>query len=202
MWKQLFSMKKPPPAAITIVSGLPRSGTSMMMHMLEAGGMEIVTDHIRQADADNPQGYYELEKVKKVKEDAAFLDDAHGKAFKMVSLLLRDLPPHKDYKIIFMQRDMAEVLASQKIMLQRRGKDTSRDEQEMGQIFAKHLDDITAWLDAQQHMDVLYVHYSHVIQQPLTSAETVNDFVGQHLDPRRMAAVVDVALYRNRAPRD
>jgi hypothetical protein len=174
----------------------------MMMRMLEAGGMEIVTDHIRQADADNPQGYYELEKVKKVKEDAAFLDDTHGKAFKMVSLLLRDLPPHKDYKIIFMQRDMAEVLASQKIMLQRRGKNTSRDTQEMGQIFAKHLDDITAWLGAQPHMDVLYVHYSHIMQQPLTSAETVNDFLGQHLDAHKMAAVVDFTLYRNRAPRD
>jgi hypothetical protein len=97
---------------------------------------------------------------------------------------------------------MAEVLASQKIMLQRRGKDTSRDDQEMSQIFAKHLDDIMTWLDAQPHMDVLYVHYSHVIQQPLTSAETVKDFVGQPLDVRKMAAVVDVALYRNRALRD
>ena len=202
MWKQLFSRKKLPPAAITIVSGLPRSGTSMMMRMLEAGGMEIVTDHIRQADADNPQGYYELEKAKKVKEDAAFLNDAHGKAFKMVSLLLRDLPPHKDYKIVFMQRDMAEVLVSQKIMLHRRGKDTSRDEQKMDQIFAKHLDDITAWLEAQPHMDVLYVHYSHVMQQPLTSAETVNNFLGRRLDVHKMAAMVDLTLYRNRAPRD
>jgi hypothetical protein len=202
VWKQLFSKKKPSPAAITIVSGLPRSGTSMMMRMLEAGGMDIVTDHIRQADADNPQGYYELEKVKKVKEDIAFLDATHGKAFKMVSLLLRDLPPHKDYKIIFMQRDLAEVLASQKIMLQRRGKDTSRDDQEIGRIFATHLDDITAWLDAQPHMDILYVHYSHIIQQPLTSAETVSGFLGQPLDAHRMAAVVDLTLYRNRARRD
>jgi hypothetical protein len=200
VWKRLFGAKPPP--AITIVSGLPRSGTSMMMSMLAAGGMDIVTDHIRQADADNPQGYFELERVKKIKEDASFLDETHGKAFKMVSMLLRDLPPNKHYNIIFMRRDMAEVLASQNIMLERRGKDPSTDDQEMAQRFAIHLDDITAWLNAQPHIDVLYVHYSDVLHRPLASAEQVKRFLRNRLDPHKMAAVVDQALYRNRAARD
>jgi Sulfotransferase domain len=119
-----------------------------------------------------------------------------------VSLLLRHLPPHKPYKIIFMRRDMAEVLASQKIMLQRRGKDTSGDDLQMSQSFARHLDDITAWLDAQPHMDVIYINYSAVMTQPLTSAETIKRFLGKHLDAHKMASVVDPSLYRNRAPRD
>jgi hypothetical protein len=174
----------------------------MMMRMLEAGGIDIVTDHIRQADTDNPAGYYELEKVKTIKDDASFLHDSHGKALKMVSLLLRHLPPQQHYKIIFMQRAMAEVLASQKIMLQRHGKATSGDDQEMGQLFARHLDDIMAWLEAQPHMDVIYINYSTVMTQPLTSAETIKRFLGQHLDAHKMASVVDPTLYRNRAPRD
>jgi hypothetical protein len=202
MWKHIFSLKKTASDAITIVSGLPRSGTSMMMRMLEVGGMEVVTDNIRQADADNPLGYYELEKVKKIKEDVTFLDDAHGKALKMISILLRHLPPHKPYNIIFMRRDLEEVLASQKIMLARRGKDTSGNDQEMARHFAKHLDDIAAWLATQQYMDVMYVDYHDVFRHPLSSAETVNRFVGHRLDPHKMAAVVDQTLYRNRAPRD
>ncbi len=200
VWKRLFGAKPLP--AITIVSGVPRSGTSMMMRMLAAGGMDIVTDHIRQADADNPQGYFELERAKKIKENPTFLDETHGKAFKMVSVLLRDLSPNKRYNIIFMRRDMAEVLASQHIMLERRGKDTSTDDQEMAKRFAIHLDDITAWLDAQQHMDVLYVHYNDVLRHPLVSAERVNHFLGNCLEPHKMAAVVDQALYRNRVIRD
>jgi hypothetical protein len=173
----------------------------MMMHMLAAGGMDIVTDHIRQADADNPQGYFELEKVKNIKEDASFLDHTHGKAFKMVSMLLRDLPLNKRYNIIFMRRDMTEVLASQHFMLERRGKGTSIDDQEMARRFAIHLDAITAWLDAQPHMDVLYMHYNDVMRHPLASAEQVQRFLRNRLDPHKMAAVVDQALYRNRAAR-
>jgi hypothetical protein len=202
MWKRLFGLHKTPRQAIIIVSGLPRSGTSMMMRMLEAGGIDIVTDHIRPADADNPAGYYELEKVKTIKDDASFLDASHGKALKMVSLLLRDLPSHKHYKIIFMRRGMTEVLASQRIMLQRRGKERSDDDQEMGKIFTRHLDDITAWLDTQPHMDVIYVNYSDVMARPLASAETIRRFLGNRLNPHKMASVVDPSLYRNRAPRD
>ena len=108
---------------IIVVSGLPRSGTSMMMQMLEAGGLPIVTDHIRKADEDNPRGYYELEKVKKIKEDPSWLADCHGKAFKMVSALLYFLPKSRKFKVIFMKRNIEEMLASQRLMLMRLGKD-------------------------------------------------------------------------------
>src|SRR5580692_4579151 len=95
---------------IIIVSGLPRSGTSVMMQMLDHGGVEVVTDHVRTADTDNPKGYYELEKVKKVKADATWLPATRGKAFKMVSQLLYDLPPGEKYCILFMERNLEEVL--------------------------------------------------------------------------------------------
>jgi hypothetical protein len=202
MWKRLFGARNPAPAAITIVSGLPRSGTSMMMKMLAAGGMEVMTDNVRQADADNPHGYYELENVKHLQDDAAFLDEAHGKAVKLISMFLPDLPPHKHYRIIFMQRDMEEVLASQKVMLKRRGKHTSRDDQEMGSRFANHLADIAAWLKTQAHIEVLYVNYADVMNYPLASAEQVNRFLGNGLDPQKMATAVDQTLYRNKAPRE
>jgi hypothetical protein len=172
----------------------------MMMHMLEAGGMEVMVDNIRQPDADNPQGYYEFEQVKRIKEDATFLDSAYGKAIKMISALLYDLPPHKTYKIIFMQRRLTEVLASQKVMLQRHGKDSQEaDDQKMAQAFEKHLAAVTSWLAEQKNMAVLYVDYNEVITHPTVSAQAVQRFLGDHLDVQRMVAVVEQALYRNRA---
>ena len=97
---------------ITIVSGLPRSGTSLMMQMLEAGGMPVLTDGIRDADEDNPRGYYELEAVKRTKDDPAWLHGAPGKVVKMIYLLLYDLPTTYNYRIIFMRRPLSEVVAS------------------------------------------------------------------------------------------
>src|SRR5713101_3371282 len=114
---------------IIIVSGLPRSGTSLMMQMLENGGVEIVTDNIRAADTDNPRGYYEFEKVKKIKQDASWLPATRGKAFKMVSQLLYDLPTSEQYRIIFMERDLEEVLLSQEKMLQRLGRNAAPREE-------------------------------------------------------------------------
>ena len=89
---------------VTIVSGLPRSGTSMMMKMLEAGGIELLIDRVRVADADNPKGYYEFERVKQIETDQAWLPEAQGKAVKMISALLRHLPADCRYRIIFMER--------------------------------------------------------------------------------------------------
>src|SRR5574340_974338 len=116
---------------ITIVSGPPRSGTSMMMKMLEAGGMEVIVDNVRQADDDNPHGYYELEKVKQIKEDTSWLESVQGKAVKMVSMLLYDLPADRTYNILFMKRDLAEILVSQRIMLERKGEGKNFNEEEM-----------------------------------------------------------------------
>jgi len=200
MWQRMFGTRRKTQQYITIVSGLPRSGTSMMMHMLEAGGMEVIVDNIRQPDADNPHGYYEFEPVKRLKEDAAFLDSAYGKAFKMISALLYDLPLSQTYKIIFMKRRLAEVLASQNIMLQRHGTETQEaNNQKIAQAFEKHLAEVTSWLAKQQNMEVLYVDYNEVITHPAASAQAVQHFLGGRLDVQRMVAVVDQALYRNRA---
>jgi hypothetical protein len=199
VWTYLFGTKRQTPSSITIVSGLPRSGTSMMMRMLEAGGMAVVVDQSRPPDADNPHGYYEFEQVKKIKEDAVFLDHMYGKVVKMVSVLLYELPQDKTYKIIFMRRDLTEVLASQKIMLQRNGKSVQDDDADLGRMFDQHLREITAWLAQQDNMEVLYMNYNEVMAQPRASAKAVNHFLGNRLEVSKMVAVVDHALYRNRA---
>ena len=141
---------------ITIVSGLPRSGTSMMMQMLRSGGLEVVTDEIRKADEDNPRGYFELERVKKLKEDKFWLSECVGKAIKVISVILFDLPSHYNYKIIFMQREIEELLASQKLMLQRRGgKGAEVGEEEMAGKFVEHLKQVEDWLARQGNIQVL-----------------------------------------------
>jgi hypothetical protein len=184
---------------ITIVSGLPRSGTSLMMQMLDRGGMEAVTDNIRSADVDNPKGYYEFEKVKKVKEDASWLKDTRGKVFKMVSMLLLDLPSDEKYKIIFMKRNMAEVLASQRKMLERLNKDSGPEDEEMGDLLAAHLNKTCDWLEQQPHMDVLYTNFNDLIADPLKEAKAVNRFLNNRLDIDKMIKSIDKTLYRNRA---
>lgn len=108
-------------STVVIVSGLPRSGTSMMMSMLKAGGMELLVDSQRKADDDNPKGYYELEKVKNLRHDNSWLNEASHKAVKVISILLYQLPEDIRYKIIFIKRNLDEVLASQQLMLERRG---------------------------------------------------------------------------------
>ncbi|GIX47677.1 MAG: hypothetical protein KatS3mg131_1888 [Candidatus Tectimicrobiota bacterium] len=188
-----------PSREVIIVSGLPRSGTSMMMRMLAAGGMAVLTDHQRPPDEDNPRGYFELEAAKRIKEDASFLAQAQGKAVKLVSALLYYLPADRPYRVIFMERHLAEVLASQKKMLQRRGKPVAEDDARMAQVFAKHLAEVKAWLAQQPHIACLYVSYHQVIAAPQAQARAVNRFLGGGLDVKRMAQAVEAALYRNRA---
>lgn len=184
---------------ITIVSGLPRCGTSMMMRMLEAGGMEVLVDNIRKADEDNPKGYYEFEVVKKIREDASWLDGSGGKVFKMVSMLLYDLPSAKNYKVIFMQRELNEMLASQKKMLERNGKSVvNYDNGEMRRLYGNHLLDIAKWVTNQSNMDVLYVNYNDTVQSPEETARRVNHFLGDSLNVAEMLRVVDKSLYRQR----
>ena len=185
---------------VTIVSGLPRTGTSMMMRMLEAGGMDAVSDGTRQADVDNPNGYYEFEKVKKIKEDASWLPGTVGRVFKMVSMLLFELPASFQYKVVFMERDLDEMMASQDRMLARLGKASADTEPEkMKALYSKHLSDIKAWLEARANIDVIYVKYNDFIANPRSMASAVAAFLGGGLDEEKMAAVVDKNLYRNRA---
>jgi hypothetical protein len=184
---------------VTIVSGLPRCGTSMMMRMLEAGGMELLVDNIRKPDEDNPKGYYEFEVVKKIREDASWLEGAAGKVFKMVSMLLYDLPADRNYRVIFMRRDLEEMLASQRKMLERNGKSVENyDNGEMGRLYAAHLIDIEKWLGEQKNMEVLYVNYNDTIHDPEETALGVNRFLGNMLDVSEMLKMVDGSLYRQR----
>lgn len=185
---------------ITIVSGLPRSGTSMMMQMLDRGGMVIVSDGERAADEDNPKGYYELEAVKRIESDTSWLATAEGKAFKMVYLLLYHLPQDRDYKIIFMLRNVDEVVASQNKMLDRLqpGKEHPPDSAVAG-AFRAHLDKVKGWLAEQSNVDVIYVSYNEVLKSPAPIVEKINGFMDGALDEDKMLAVVDPELYRQRS---
>lgn len=196
-----FSKIRKAPDPIVVVSGLPRSGTSMMMKMLEAGGLPVLTDDIRTADVDNPKGYYEFERVKQLdKGDHAWLADAQGKVVKVISALLEHLPPGYSYRVIFVERQIDEVLASQKKMLARRGEPTDRvSDEEMARLFAKHVQKVKVWLSAQPNFAVLYVDYNRMLADPLPYVRQVNQFLGSKLDEARMAQAVDPELYRNRA---
>ncbi len=187
---------------ITIVSGLPRSGTSMMMKILEAGGMQILTDELRAADEDNPKGYYELERVKKLKEgDVDWVDQAQGKAVKIISALLEGLPARQHYKIIFMRREMAEILASQRQMLVRRGEPADKvDDAQMAGMFQEHLKRVRVWLANQPNMDVLYVDYNELMKDPAAQVAQLTAFLNLPLDAAAMCAVPDASLYRQRKP--
>ena len=184
---------------ITIVSGLPRSGTSMMMQILEFGGMKVVTDNIRKANEDNPYGYYEYEKVKEIKEDTGWLKETRGKAFKMVSQLLYDLPSDENFKVIFMKRKMNEILASQSKMLERMGsrKDGTSDVK-MGEFFNKHLLKVIDWMESRKYIDVLYIDYNDLLINPDEHIKTLNRFLNYKLNEEKAVKVIDKSLYRNR----
>ena len=171
-----------------------------MMKMLEAGGIPPMTDHVRTADEDNPKGYYEFERAKKLREgDTAWLPDARGKAVKTISALLEHLPPDHDYKVVFMRRLMQEILASQKQMLVNRGEDPEKvDDEEMARIFTAHLDRVTVWLASQPRFSVLYVNYNDLVTTPLENIDRIDAFFDGRLDRSAMAAVIDPELYRQR----
>ena len=192
--------KPTPEPVVVIVSGLPRSGTSMMMKMLEAGGIPPLTDEIRTADSDNPKGYYEFERVKKLDEgDTAWLEEARGKAVKVISALLKHLPQGYTYKVIFMRRKMEEILASQRQMLIRRGEPTDAvSDEELTELFRRHLAQIQAWIDSQPNVEVVYVSYNEVLENPVEQAEMINRFLGDRLDVEQMVGVIDPTLYRQR----
>lgn len=185
---------------IYIVSGLPRSGTSMMMKMLEAGGLNILTDNIRTADDDNLQGYYEFERVKQLKEgDSVWVDEARGSVVKVISALLEHLPAGYQYKVIFMEREMMEILSSQRKMLERRGKPGNPAEDgKFAELYGKHLEKVKGWLSQQQNMEVLYVRYNDMLKSPADYAAKVAAFLNIPLDQNAMSAVPQEQFYRQR----
>jgi hypothetical protein len=186
---------------ITIVSGLPRSGTSLMMQMLAAGGMPVLTDGERQADADNPRGYYEWERIKLLPQQPDCIQEAEGKAVKVISQLLFALPDGRDYRIIFMQRPLSEVVASQAEMIRRRG--TTGAALPSSALIAglrAHLNQVNAWLKDKAYISVYRVEHHDVLREPLRMAESVQQFLECPLDVVAMSRQIDSSLYRQRTP--
>jgi hypothetical protein len=185
---------------IVIVSGLPRSGTSMTMKMLEAGGLSVVTDGLRAADEDNPKGYYEDERVKDLHQtaDRTWLRDARGKVVKIISFLLKSLPAENNYQVLFMHRNLREIVASQNKMLVRRGERNDTPDERAVQLLDEQVRDARFFLRRRQ-FEVLELNYGEMLQGARPQAQRMADFLGRPLDLERMAQVVDVQLYRNRS---
>jgi len=171
-----------------------------MMKMLEAGGVTLLTDNIRKADEDNPKGYSEYERAKKLKDgDTEWLHEAHGKAVKVISYLLTYLPPSYHYRIIFMQRRLEEILASQKAMLIRRGEDPNKtNDGEMTRIFRNHLEQISTWMEEQPHVQRIDVSYNAIIDASAPIIEQINTFLDNRLETDGISQVIAPQLYRQR----
>lgn len=191
-------------APLIIVSGLPRSGTSLMMQILEAGGVPPLTDGVRSADEDNPRGYFELETIKKIGQDHRVLEQAIGgdRAVKVISTLMPKLPKAHQYKVIFMERDIWEVIQSQQKMLTARGEVLQTEAlAETTKRLKAHNDQIVGWMKTAPHIDVLMISHRKLIQNPTAQISRIIAFLGQGILPTAgsMMAAVDPSLYRNRA---
>lgn len=184
---------------VTIVSGLPRSGTSLMMQMLQAGGMQLLTDGRRTPDEHNPRGYFEYEGVKKSREDLSWLEEAVGKGVKVIHLLLPHLPTDRNYRVIFMLRDLEEVIVSQRVMLKQQGRPAATmTDASLAGVFEKQLATVRQWLADRPNFRVLYVKHRDVIDRPMDISMQINHFLNGNLRVADMAAVVDPVLYRQR----
>jgi len=198
--RRLFAARRGAP--VTVVSGLPRSGTSMMMRMLEAGGVPILSDGERSADVDNPKGYFELERIKELESemDKSYLREARGRALKVISFLIKELPDDNDYRVIFMRRDLDEVITSQKKMIDRlESPDTDAADEAMKEAFRNDIVRVRLFCKGRPNFELIEVNYRRSVEEPDAVAREVNAFLGGHLDEGAMREAVDAALYRNRA---
>ncbi|MCA9059856.1 MAG: thioredoxin [Planctomycetaceae bacterium] len=184
---------------VTVVSGLPRSGTSMMMRMLAAGGIAPLTDELRTADADNPNGYYEFEDVKSIADETSWLERAAGASVKMVYSLLKHLPTDREYRVIFMRRHVDEILQSQKKMLERNGISTNIPDAQMRALFDRELRQFYAWLPQQSHLKLINVSYNDLLADPTAMITQINRHLDGRLNTEAMLQTVDPTLYRHRA---
>jgi len=193
-----------PPLAesLVIVTGLPRSGTSMLMQMLAAGGMPVLTDQLRKPDADNPRGYLEFEPVKKLLQDSSWLvGQGRGKAVKIVAPLLPAVPAGLPCRIILTERDLDEVLDSQERMLVRRNKAelaTPERRKVLKEEYQRTMARVKTMLAKRPATEVLTLEYAKAIADPAGTAARVNEFLGGGFDVAQMAAAIDPALHRNR----
>jgi len=199
LWRLLRRARYGKP--IVLVSGLPRSGTSMLMKMLDAGGLAVVSDGLRSADEDNPRGYFEDERVKNLAQDPdkRWLHEARGRAIKIISYLLKELPPQHNYKVLFVRRDLREVLASQAKMLARRGERSDASDERMLELFEGDLWKAAYLLKRRPQFEVLELRYAEVVAEPEEQARRMAAFLGRGLDVAAMAGAVDPSLHRNRA---
>jgi hypothetical protein len=186
--------------SIVVVSGLPRSGTSMAMKMLEAGGLPVVTDGLRSADEDNPKGYYEDERVKALHQpgDKAWLRDARGKVVKIITFLLKSLPAENNYQVLFMHRNLREIVASQNKMLLRRGESNDTPDERAVALLDEQVRDARFFLRRPQ-FQVLELNHGDILQGARPQAQRIAEFLDRRLDVEKMVQVVDVQLYRNRS---
>ncbi|MFW6142521.1 MAG: sulfotransferase [Candidatus Saliniplasma sp.] len=185
---------------IAVVSGLPRSGTSMMMKMLEMGGIPPLTDHEREANIDNPKGYYEFERVKKLPDDTGWLEEAKGKAVKVLAELIKHLPEGYEYKVIFMERHLEEIIESQKKMLLRKGEDPDDvSDEELYDMFIKYRAMLKEHIKEHPKMEAIYISYNDIIHEPKEHVRRLDRFLDGELNVEKMVEVVDENLYRNRA---
>ena len=185
--------------SITVVSGLPRSGTSLMMKMLVNAGLSPVTDNFRKADEDNQGGYFEYEKVKQLAENSSWLEKAKGKLVKIISFYLDHLPDNLKFRVVFMERNIDEILASQKKMLIRRGhKPKSSEDEEMKSIFADHLIEIKSSIISKPNIELIYVNYNSLVTEPTNEIEKIDKFFNNKLDKNKLEEVIDLSQYRNR----
>jgi hypothetical protein len=201
MFKNLFKREEPKTVnkKIVVVSGLPRSGTSMMMKMLSEGGLHTVVDNLREADEDNPNGYFEIEDVKALKDgQSKWIYDARGKVVKVISYLLEFLPEDLTYDVIFMDREIHEVLASQKKMLERRNEVSTISDEDMEKQYREHLKAVKYWLPRRPNMRVMYVKYNEMVKSPETLVPAIINFLEIPLNAEAMKAVPNPSLYRNR----
>lgn len=185
---------------ITVVSGLPRSGTSLMMQMIVAGGIPALTDGLRSADDNNPKGYFEWEPAKSLKQHPEAIADGEGKAVKIISALLAHLPATFEYRVLFMMRPLEEVVSSQNRMLERMGKEVPKaPTASVVAAFQKHLKEIDGWLQVQPHLALLRVPHAAVLARPREESERIVSFLGKSLDVDAMARQVERSLYRERS---
>jgi tetratricopeptide (TPR) repeat protein len=187
--------------AVLIVSGLPRSGTSMLMQMLDAGGMQILKDERRECDEDNPRGYFELEAVKKMFRERQWLADARGKALKVVVPLVSHLPPGCEYRVVLIERDYDEILDSQAGMIARRGELIEESQERRDRLRSEYIRLVTQTkilLEGRADVKIVSVRHEDVIENPRAIAELLDHFAGGGLDLARMSMAVDRSLHRNR----
>jgi hypothetical protein len=184
---------------VTIVSGLPRSGTSLMMQMLAAGGLPILTDGLRAPDEDNPRGYNEWEKIKTLPQNPGCIAEAEGKVVKVISSLLMSIPQDRTYQVIFMCRPLEEVVTSQAVMIERRGTTGPRlPAAAMLGALTAHANLVTSWLKARTNLEVCWVEYHTLLSEPLDEAHRIAKFLDAPLNTEAMAAQVDPSLCRQR----